>query len=180
MLDDMHIALLRGINVGGRNKVPMADLRDMFADLGYRDARTYIQSGNIVFRAAGSEHDIVRAIRAGIHDTFDLDIPVVVRTSRAFAAVSHTHPLSTTVADPRFLMVAFLDRSPEAPVEERIDASAYGPDRFEQAGREIFLAYPNGSGRSKLNHTLFERRLGVVATIRNWRTVRALADMLSQ
>lgn len=178
MADEPHIALLRGINVGGRNKVPMAELRDLLTRRGFMDVRTYIQSGNVILRSDGREDEIVERVHTAILERFDLEVPVIVRTTRDFETVAASHPLSAVVDDPRFLMVAFLDREPGEPVQSRLDASEFAPDRFEGTGREIYLAYPNGSGRSKLSHTLLERRLGVTVTARNWKTVRALADML--
>jgi len=171
------IALLRGINVGGHHKVPMADLRAVVASLGYQDVATYIQSGNVVFATDGEESTIVGALEEAIESRFGFPVPVVLRTVTELAAISRHHPLATPASDPRRLMVAFLDRVPDVSVRGALDPEEFAPDRSALVGREVYLTYPNGSGRSKLNHALLERRLGVRATVRNWNTVAKLAAL---
>ena len=168
------IALLRGINVGGHRKVPMADLRALVEGLGYSDVSTYIQSGNLVFAADGGEADIAAALESAIEARFGFAVPVIVRSAEEFAMVAGAHPLADGGTDAGLLMVAFLDRAPVATPQDVIDEDAFLPDRLLQVGRQIYLEYPNGSGRSKLNAALLERRLGVRATVRNWKTVQAL------
>ena len=110
-------------------------------------------------------------------DRFGFEIPVAVRSATELGAVADAHQLAGPDSDPRLLMVAFLDRVPAVDVAAAIDPEDYVPDRFIAVGREIYLDYPNGSARSKLNHTLFKQRLGVRATIRNWNTVTKLAEL---
>ena len=110
-----HVALLRGINVGGHNRVPMADLREMFGAAGASEVLTYIQSGNVVFDAPAKRVGaIVRQVRAAIAEQLGLEIPLVVRSAAAIAKIAHTHPFAGRVDDPKFLMVAFLDAKPSA------------------------------------------------------------------
>jgi uncharacterized protein (DUF1697 family) len=172
------VALLRGINVGGHNKVPMADLRDTAAALGFTSVATYIQSGNLIFDASDDEPSLVVRLEKGIAARYGFEVPVVIRTARQLRAIAAEHPLAGGGSDPRFLMVAFLDRPPEVAVEEAIDPAEHAPDRYLLDGREMYLDYPKGSGRSKLDHSLIERRLEVRATVRNWNTVTKLAAML--
>lgn len=172
-----QVALLRGINVGGQKKVPMGDLRELASELGLDNPRTYVQSGNLVVDADLDEAGLVTTLQSGIGDRFGLDVPVIARAASPFVRIAETHPFSGLGLDERMLHVAFLDREPDKPVVDLIDTELYQPDRLEARGREIYLAYPNGSGRSELNHALLERRLGVAATARNWRTVSKLAEM---
>lgn len=174
-----HIALLRGINVGGHRRVPMAELRALVASLGYAEVASYIQSGNLVFGATADESSIVVTLEGAIEDVFGFAVPVIVRSAEEMAGVAAAHPLVDTAAHPRRAMVAFLDRVPEVDLATVIEAEAYLPDRFVASGREVYLDYPDGSARSKLTHSLLEGTLDVRATIRNWNTVTKLADLSS-
>lgn len=172
------IALLRGINLGSRNKVPMDDLRDLASELGLSRPQTYVRSGNMVVDADMSETALKSTLQRGIKDRFGLEVPVICRSAEEFERIASTHPFSSLGLDDRMLHVAFLDREPEATVDDVIDMANHVPDRLQADGREIYLAYPNGLGRSKLNHSLLERRLGVSATSRNWRTVTNLVGII--
>ena len=174
-----HIALLRGINVGGHRKVPMADLRALVASLGYTDVASYIQSGNLVFNAMADEPSVVAELEAAIERTFGFAVPVIVRTAEEMTAVAASHPLVDAAAHPRRAMVAFLDRAPAVDPSAAMGADEYLPDRFTLSGREVYLDYPDGSARSKLTHSLLERSLEVRATIRNWNTVTKLVQLSS-
>lgn len=174
-----RVALLRGINLGPHKKVPMAELRDLATGLGLANPETYVQSGNLVFDTSLGEADLVEKLEAAIEDRFGFDVPVISRSGEEMAAVARTHPFADLGLDDKMLHVAFLDRAPDQPPEELIDADTYTPDRFHGNGRDVYLAYPGGLGRSKLNHGLLERKLGVRATLRNWRTVTTLAGMAS-
>ncbi len=178
MSEHTKVALLRGINVGGRHRVPMADLRDLAASLGFGDPVTYIQSGNLVFDTHLDDIATVATLASALEDRFGFPVPVMVRSAAELGAVAASHPFAALELEPRFLMVAFLDRVPT--VDAVIDAASYLPDRFTIDGREVYLAYPNGSGRSKLNHTLLEGRLGASATIRNWPSVTTLAELAAR
>jgi uncharacterized protein (DUF1697 family) len=178
--DYTNIALLRGINVGGHRRVPMAELRDIAGALGFGDPVTYIQSGNLVFDTDLDEAATVAALASAFEGRFGFPVPVIVRSAAELAAVAASHPFDGLDLKARFFMVAFLDRAPTVDVPTAIDPDSYLPDRFTVEGREVYLAYPNGSGRSKLNHTLLERRLGVGATVRNWPTVTTLAALATR
>lgn len=172
-----YVALLRGINVGGRVKIPMERLRRLFVDLGHTDARTYIQSGNVIFtgpsKSAGLREGLEEAIAAG----FGLDVSVLLRTGAELDEVLAGNPFLRRKADPSTLHVVFLDSKPARSRVEGIDAGRFAPDEFVVAGREIYVSYPNGMGRSKLSHALFERQLGRTATARSWKTVTKLAEL---
>jgi uncharacterized protein (DUF1697 family) len=169
------VALLRGVNVGGRAKVPMGELRSVFAALGHTDVVTYIQSGNVVFRSAGgTEKELVSGIERQIADAFGLEVAVTLRAPGELAAIVAGNPFLTGGDDPKTLHVAFLDRAPAPKELAELDPDRSPPDEFRVLGREVYLRYPNGSGRSKLTIDYFERRLGVRATARNWNTVTKL------
>lgn len=175
------VAFLRGINVGGRAKVPMADLRTVATDLGWHEVRTYLQSGNVVFaRPAAGISGVAEGLEAAIKDAFGFDARVIVRTQAELASVASRNPFLSDEADLKKLHVMFLDREPEAARITDLDPDRSPPDRFEVVGREIFLHYPNGMGRSKLTLDYFERRLGVAGTARNWNTVTKLLAMMEE
>jgi uncharacterized protein (DUF1697 family) len=172
-------ALLRSINVGGRNRLPMADLRALVESLGFEDVTTYLQSGNVVFSGPGSARATAQAIQDRIAADAGLAVPVVVRSGTQLADVVRSTPYGDLGADLKTLHVTFLDSEPgDAGVRElRGRADEFGADRFEIIGTEVYLHCPGGYGETKLNNSYLERRLGVTATTRNWRTVTALADL---
>lgn len=171
------VALLRGVNVGGHNKVPMAELRNVCASLGFVSVATYIQSGNVVFRADGDARELARRLRDAIADRFEWDVPVVLRTADELDRVLAGSPFVEAGEDASKLHVGFLA---EAPSEETVAAMPLKPpgrEEFRVIGREVFLLYPDGMGRSKLTTAYFDRALGTTMTVRNWRTVTKLAEM---
>jgi len=191
----VYVALLRSVNVGGRNRVAMADLRTLVEKAGYEVKATYLQSGNVVLAGSGSEDSIARSLEAQLA-TLGLSVPVVVRTRSRLAAVVRAMPfgpepegdppeagvadaVGTGLHDPKTWHVTFLSREPEqAAVDDLDDRSAqFGDDRFEVVGQEVYLSCPGGYGETKLTNAYLERRLGSTATTRNWRTVTALAAL---
>lgn len=173
------VALLRGINVGGRAKVPMADLRRFFVELGHRNVVTYINSGNVVFSPGGGEKadELERPIERRIADELGLTVTVMVRPGDAFTAVYEGNPFVAQGVDAASLYVAFLATEPTPeqvgrlviPEGERVD--------FQHAGRELYLCYPDGYATTKVSNTYLEKRLGIAATTRNWRTVTKLHEL---
>lgn len=169
------VALLRGVNVGGRNRLPMADLRASVEALGYTDVETYRQSGNVVFSADDDETTIAERLRSQLVERHGLSVPIVVRAGDELAGLADRHPFAGGEIGPELLHVAFLDREPDA--SGGPDPDRWLPDRWTVVGRELFLAYPAGSARSKMTIDRFERPWGVTATARNLDTVAELADM---
>jgi uncharacterized protein (DUF1697 family) len=177
-----QVALLRGINVGGHNKIPMAELRELMQELGYEDVRTHLQSGNALFTADRSPVHVAEEIEARISERFGLDVRVLVRSRDELAWIVAANPLSEVASDPKRFLVAFLSR---APARERLDELAQleiAPDVLgvgERGMRELYMWCPAGVHEAKLTYAQLEKRLGVVATARNWNTVTkllALAD----
>lgn len=171
------VALLRGINVGGRRKVPMARLRALHDRLGHTDVVTYIQSGNVVFDTDVEGDELAESIQSAIADEFGFEVAVMIRTVGELEAVVASGPYVSDDFDPARVGVAFLDRSPSEEEEGRIDEKSARPDEFMIIGREVHLHYPNGFGRAKLTHRYLESKLGVIATTRNWKTVCRLREL---
>ncbi|PZG00833.1 DUF1697 domain-containing protein [Micromonospora deserti] len=172
------VALLRGVNVGGA-KVAMADLRRLVAGLGHDDVSTYLRSGNVVFGSTVRDaEELARGIERAIADELGLTVPVLVRSSRELAAVAGGNPYADREDDPTRLLVAFLATAPEKSRVDALVVPAGESVAFTIADREVFLHYPDGGyGRSAFTNTYLEKKLGVVATTRNWRSVRALTEM---
>ncbi len=170
-----HVALLRGINVGGRAMVPMAELRSLLSTLGLVDVETYIQSGNVVFRSTETDGaELVSRIEAAITESFALTVTVMLRTPAELAELVGRNPFLADEPDLAKLHVVFLDREPSADAVAGLDPDRSPGDRWKVRGREIYLHLPGGAGRTKLTLDYFERRLGVRGTARNWRTVLEL------
>ena len=172
-----YVALLRGINLGARNKLAMGDLRALVEGLGGEDVQTYVQSGNVVFESSAGapklENELARAIRRA----HGLDVAVLVRRSAELDKIVKRNPFVKAGADEKSLHVTFLAGTPKRELVKALDPSASPPDELHVAGREVYLLCPKGYGRSKLSNAFFEKRLDVVATTRNWRTVLALAEL---
>jgi uncharacterized protein (DUF1697 family) len=174
----LYVALLRGINVGGKNKLPMKDLVAMFVAAGCGDVEAYIQSGNVVFRARPPVAAKVPAAIAGaILARSGYRIPVVMRTAGEVDDVANSNPFLATGQNPDTLHVAFLADKPKAGGVLALDARRSPPDEFVVRGREIFLRLPNGVARSKLTNAYFDSALGTTSTMRNWRTVLKLREL---
>jgi uncharacterized protein (DUF1697 family) len=171
------VALLRGINVGGKNRVPMAGLKSELAELGLEDVVTYVQSGNVVFRAARSTDGVAADIEKRITKAYGLRITVVLRTPAELTRIAKNNPFLGRETDHLKLHVVFLDNRPGAGAVAKLDPERSPPDEFSVRGREIYLHLPNGSARTKLTLDYFERRLGVAATARNWKTVLKLVEL---
>jgi uncharacterized protein (DUF1697 family) len=170
-----YVALLRGINLGARNKLAMADLRTLVTELGAEDVETYVQSGNVVFTSGSSAATLKRQIEERIRRDHGHEIAVLLRTRAELAKLVAGNPFPRAGKDPATLHVTFLA---DAPGRARIEAPGSGADEFRIVRREVYLHCPNGYGRSKLSNAFFEKKLGVVATTRNWRTVTTLAQLV--
>ncbi len=173
-----HVALLRGVNVGGKNKLPMPALASLFEEVGCRDVETYIQSGNVVFTAPERiATRLPRLLSERISDRFGFTTPVLLRTREELAAVAQGNPYFAVGADPDTLLVMFLADRPGSTLVARLDARRSPPDQFEVRGCEIYLRCPNGFARTKLTNAYFDAKLATTSTGRNWRTILRLAEM---
>jgi uncharacterized protein (DUF1697 family) len=181
-----YVALLRGINVGGHHKVPMAELRQLFAGLGFDDVATYIQSGNVVFSSGARDvAEMTADIERELVKIFGFAAPVVLRSARQLEGVASANPFVGGGIDVAALSVGFLGATPDAVrvsallADPLADPATAGGDEFVLSEQEVYLHHPNGYGRSKLTNSYFDRRLGTMMTVRNWRTVMTLLDMAS-
>jgi uncharacterized protein (DUF1697 family) len=176
-----HVALLRGVNVGGKNRLPMKALAAMFADAGCGKVRTYIQSGNVVFAATPAlAAEIPASIAAGIAERFGFQAPVVTRTAAQLRQVVAGNPFLAAGAPESALHVLFLADAPNPARVATLDPDRSPPDAFMARGQEIYLHAPNGLARSKLTNDYFDRTLGTISTGRNWRTVTTLLTIMDQ
>ena len=173
-----HVALLRGINVGGKNILPMKDLAAMFVAAGCRDVTTYIQSGNVVFSAAaGTLKKMPATIAAKVADDFGYRVPVIVRSHEELSIVIRRNPFLNPEAYQKILHVAFLADAPGAEAISKLDPDRSPPDRFAVIGRDVFLHLPNGGGNTKLTNAWLDSKLSTVSTVRNWATILKLHEM---
>ena len=169
-------ALLRGINLGPSRRIAMPALRAIVEGLGHTDVETYLQSGNVVLTpSATAPKDLAGSLSAAISEVTGHDVQVVVRTGVELRKVVAGSPYP--VDDPTRVVVAFLGEPVALNDLGLGDLDAYRPDALTLAGREIYVSVPYGQGRSKLMRELTEKRLPTTLTVRNWRTVTALAEL---
>lgn len=176
-----YVALLRGINVGGRNRVPMPTLRDLLTGIGGSGVRTHLQSGNAVFTHEQQEPDRITAdLEAAIKAELGLDIRCMVRTAADLRRVVEANPFPMEGIDGSRFLVVFLGGP--APVDKlaTLDARAYAPDEFRAGEREIYAHFPDTIRDSKLAARLSDRWLGTAASSRNWNTVTKLLQLAEE
>ena len=171
-----RIALLRGINIGPRQRVSMPDLRALIEGLGYTDVETLVQSGNVVFTSRAAPATLEKKLEDEIEKQLGVDPKVVVRTRDELAAAIEANPFAVP-DDPKNLHVTFLSGKPEAAAVKKLEDADLGDDELAFLGREIYILYANGMGRSELAKQLGRAKLGVAATDRNWNTVTKLLEM---
>ncbi len=175
---DVHVALLRGVNLGGKNRLPMKDLATMFTDAGCGSVTTYIQSGNVVFDASpGLARRIPALVEKAIANQFGYRVPVVTRTGGELRKIVRANPFLRAGAEAGTLHVAFLSDLPATAKVKALDPDRSPPDAFAVRGREIYLQCPNGYGRTKLTNGYFDSKLATTSTVRNWRTVMKLLEL---
>ena len=173
----VQVALLRGINVGGKNPLAMAELRRIASDHGCGDVSTYIQSGNLVFTSSRDPDRLAAELHAVILDETGLDSAVAVRTQQELADAVAANPFAGVEVVAAQLHVTFLTNGSDAPRLDEIDAERFLPERVAIVGREVFLHLPDGIGRSRLAADLARPRHRIDGTTRNWRTVTKLVEL---
>jgi uncharacterized protein (DUF1697 family) len=171
-----YVALVRGINVGTHKRVSMADLRAVFEAVGAENVVTHLQSGNVVFESPESARKLAPSIERELERSVGLQVSVLLRTPADLAKLERSNPYGRE-QDGKKVHVAFLDASPTASRARTLDKERVAPDEFRVAGRHVFLHYPRGYARSKLTNDYLERQLSVRSTMRNWTTVKALAEL---
>jgi uncharacterized protein (DUF1697 family) len=174
-----QLALLRGINVGGKNKLSMRDLAALFEEAGCENVSTFIQSGNVLFTASPAvSKDLASAIAAKIEKQFGYKTPVILRTAKELRDAIRNNPFLRSEYIEDHLHVMLLADRPD-----KVKIAALEPDRspgdaFTVLGQEIYLQLPNGMGRTKLSNAWFDSKLATTSTCRNWRTVTKLLELL--
>ncbi|MFT5193187.1 MAG: hypothetical protein ACI9EW_000393 [Cellvibrionaceae bacterium] len=174
-----YISMLRGINVSGHKKIKMVELRDHYTDLGFENVTSYIQSGNLFFDS--QIHDIptlVSMLETMIYEKYRFEVPVIIRTADDLEKVIAINPLAH-VPEEKFnvYIVTFLAETPTADATAQVPATGRAGEETVIIGREVYTYYANGSGRSKMTTNYFEKKLGVAATARNWRSVLKLHQL---
>jgi len=172
-----QIALLRGINLGARNRVSMPELRELLEGLGHEDVKTLLQSGNVVLTSKTTGAELERSLEQAIAGELGVESRVVVRTVKELAAVVERNPLAGVADDPKRYQVSFLSDKLAAAVKKELEAADVDPERVAVHGREIYAWHPGGIQRSPLVKLLTDKKLGVTATARNWNTVTKLLEL---
>ena len=176
-----YIALLRGINVGGNKKVPMADLRDLLGLLGFGEPRSLLQSGNVVFRSdVRKAAQLEQVLETEVQKRFGLQSDVFVRDAVEWPALMDGNPFhDEATRDPGHLIVMFLRDAPDTKSQDALRASIVGRETFVVIGRHAYFVYPDGMGTSKLTGAIVEKKLGTRGTARNWNTVMKLGALVA-
>lgn len=168
------LVLLRAVNVGGNNRVPMAEMRELMADIGFTDISTHLQSGNVLCGSDQDRDDIGTTVRAGIADWFGHDIDVIVRSRTEVAAIVEAMPFefpANSSSGVVFMNGAF---------DGELDIERFHPDVCVVSGSDIYVDLPTGFGATKLTAGWIEKHTGLRGTRRNWKTVKALNDKLGE
>ena len=175
-----YALLLRGINVGTKNSLPMAELRAMLETIGCTGVRTYVQSGNAVFGTTLGEAELTRRIESALEEYMGRPIATTLRTEKELQAIVDGKPFGAVVTKPTYLCVTFLSHAPTKAEVAPLHAGDWGDELFEIAGRDIYTWHPEGQGRSPLAGALGKLKLRGAVTTRNWNTVQKLLAMLGE
>ncbi|MFD2826601.1 DUF1697 domain-containing protein [Leeuwenhoekiella polynyae] len=174
-----YIGLLRGINVGGHRKVPMATLRQLMSDLNFKEVKTYIQSGNIIFLSdeKHTETQLAKIISNAILEEFGFEVPVVVKTADAIKKAVEVNPFS---AEPiENLHLTFLSEIPKPEDVAALDQNSFAPDQFIISTSYAYLTIPGKYHKTKISNAFFEKKLNLTATTRNWKTALKLIELIT-
>ncbi|QTD37255.1 DUF1697 domain-containing protein [Polaribacter batillariae] len=167
-----YIVLLRGINVSGKNKIPMADLRTILTSLGFKNVQTYIQSGNIILETTLEKEETCSKIKKGIQEEFGFDVPVLARTIEEWKKVIDNYPFS--IENEKIVAFAFLSKKPK---NLNLEIRNLDEDKFQLNDDVVYLYCPSGFGKTKLTNNTIEKKLNVIATTRNYKTTLKLLEL---
>lgn len=177
---ETYISFLRGVNMTGHNSVKMSDLKVIYKNLGFSDAETYIQSGNVIFRSASSLSISYTSsvIEKEILERYKFNVPVMIRTADEIRKLFSVNPfLKEENFDPAKMATIFLSEIPSEDQIQKVINIDYPPDKFKISGSEIFIYCPNGFGKTKLYTNFFEKKMGVIGTARNWKTIISIIEL---
>jgi uncharacterized protein (DUF1697 family) len=172
-----HVVLLRGINIGSRNRISMPKLREVLVGAGFGDVATYVQSGNVILASAKKADGVRRDVEQALANELGLEIEVVVRSRAELAKVVERDPLGDVATNPKRYQVTFLATKAPAGLKQKLQGVAAEQERFAISGREVYAWHPEGVARSKLWALLAGKELGVTGTSRNWTTVTRLLEL---
>ena len=167
-----YIVILRGINVSGKNRLPMAELRETLNELGYQNVQTYIQSGNIILTSNESKTEICKKINERIFTKFGYDVPVITKTVSEWKKAIENYPFPTE--NPKIVAFVFLNQKTTA---TKIEVNGIKEDEYKIDNDVIYIYCPTGFANTKISNNLFERKLKVTATTRNYNTTKKLLDL---
>ncbi len=175
-----YVSILRGINVSGQKKIKMTDLKSLYASLGFQDVITYIQSGNVIFTTdSNNKTELKEKIEKAIEEKYAFRVPVVIRTHREISDIIDNNPLGPIdlVKDGTRVLLTFLSSQPSQDRISELQHHVAAPEQLFVTKKEVYLYCPNGYGKSKLSNTFLEKKLGVRATTRNWKSVLKLYEL---
>jgi uncharacterized protein (DUF1697 family) len=175
-----YVSFLRGVNMTGHNSIKMTDLSALYIGLGLNDSETYIQSGNVIFSGASDlrPSSLSIKIETAILERFNYAVPVMIRTNQELRDLFSANPfLDDPNFDPSKMAVILLHEAPSDVQIQKVSDIDYPPDKFKITGREIFIYCPNGFGRTKLYTNFFEKKMGVIGTARNWKTITTILSI---
>ncbi|CAL2104408.1 conserved protein of unknown function [Tenacibaculum sp. 190130A14a] len=170
-----YIVLLRGINVSGKNKIPMAELREVLNTLGFQNVQTYIQSGNIVLDTDESKVKVCDKVHLGIKEKFGFDIPVLARTPEEWKKTIDKYPFP--IENEKIVAFSFLNKVPS---KEEIEVKGINDDKYKIEDDMVYLYCSSGFGKTKLTNNVIEKKLGVIATTRNYKTTIKLLELATK
>lgn len=177
--NNLYVALLRGINVGGKNRLPMAQLRSLVEASGGESVATYIQSGNVVFRSDKNIAQLESELEQAIEKTFDLSIPVLVRSADKWSRYLDQNPFPAHSAKtPNWVQICLSKKTPAEDAQTGIADRATRGELVKRAGDAIWIWFPEGIGRSKLTPAVLDRCCGSPVTARNFKTVQKLQSLV--
>lgn len=173
------VALLRGINVSGQKKIKMSDLKILFEDLSFKNVETYIQSGNVLFKSSiANEKNINNKIVKGIADKFGYQVQVIIKTPDELGFALKNSPfLKSKTKDVEKIYFTFLSEVPSQEKIQKLKEVDSSSEEYVLDGTTIYLFFPSGYGKAKMNNNFFEKKLNVFATTRNYKTVKALFEI---
>lgn len=176
------ISLFRGINVGGNHKVKMVDLKDLHEALGLKDVLPYIQSGNVVFKSDATDTALLqKQIEDSFETIFGFHAGVIIRTSDELSEIIEKNPFQGQPGqESKWLAVMFLAAHPDIAAQEALLKTYDGPEEIFFIGKEVYIYYTNGIGRSKLSHSFIEKKLKTGGTARNWNTILKLQELIQK
>lgn len=176
---EKFVVLLRGINVSGQKKIKMSDLKILFEDLSFTNVETYIQSGNVLFKSSTTNKKIIgNKIEKGIVGKFSYQVQIIIKTQDELGYALKNNPfLKDKTNDAERIYFTFLSEIPLADKMQKLKEVDCSPEKYIIDGATIYLFFPKGYGKAKLNNNFFEKKLNVFATTRNYKTVKTLFEM---